>query len=171
MKKIYICIMGTLFSLSLLTACSENNEKDEKIIESSDTLDLKWYSEKDAVKKSMSNYTMISESEEIGLAGEMQTLLEYSGTNLYEQPCDVTLCLTSIGLIGINYHDLNGQYDQWVERITNSYGEPTEISDFGMASWENDPIGIGTSIYVLYTDNDVQISFFADETGSETVPQ
>lgn len=53
----------------------------------------------------------------------------------------------------------------------NSYGEPTEISDFGMALWENDPVGAGTSIYVFNTDNDVQISFFADETGSDTIPQ
>lgn len=165
MKKICVCFIGTAL---LFTACTENNEN---IMESSDILGLHWYSKQETVKQDMQNYNLISESEETGYAGEMQTLLEYSGTILHEQPCDVTLCFTSIGLIGINYHDTNGQYDQWVERMANSYGEPTEISDFGMALWENDPVGAGTSIYVFNTDNDVQISFFADETGSDTIPQ
>lgn len=160
MKRIYICSLE--FTL-LFTACAENSDGT-----SADILGLHWYAEEDTVKQSMQNYTMKNESEEIGVSGDIQTLLEYSGAFLYEQPCDVVLCFTSLGLIGINYHDTTGQYEQWIERITNVYGEPTELSDFGIASWENDPLGTGTSIYIFDMEDDVQISFFVDETGSET---
>ncbi len=101
--------------------------------------------------------------------------MEYSDVTLYDRPCDVTLCFTSLGLIGVNYHDANGQYEEWKKQITNVYGEPTDTSEYGleewMATWENDPLGIGTSIYVFYQENNVQISFFTDETGSEMSPQ
>lgn len=163
MKRIYTGLIGLTL---IFTSCAENN-KDIK----SDILGLDWYSEKDTVKQEMNDYIFKNESEEIGASGEKQTLLEYSGVTLHEKQCDVRLCFTSMGLIGINYNDISGQYEQWVEYITMNYGEPTETSDFNMASWENDPIGTGTSIYVFEIENGVQISFFADETGSETVQQ
>ncbi len=164
MKIIPICFIVPIL---LLTACTKgsNNIKNEN-----DILGLNWYSEKDIVKHKMQDYDLKSESEEVGAAGEKQTLLEYSGVTLYDRPCDLTLCFTSLGLIGVNYHDANGQYQEWIEQITSVYGEPTETSEYGverMATWENDPLGTGTSIYVFYQENDVQISFFTDETGSE----
>lgn len=169
MKIIPICFIVPLL---LLTACTEdsNNTKNEN-----DILGLDWYSEKDTVKHKMQNYNLKSESEEVVAAGEKQTLLEYSDVTLYDRPCDVTLCFTSLGLIGVNYHDANGQYEEWKKQITNVYGEPTDTSEYGleewMATWENDPLGTVTSIYVFYQENNVQISFFTDETGSEMSPQ
>lgn len=163
MKRIYICSLG--FTL-LFNACAENSDGT-----SADILGLHWYAEEDTVKQAMQNYTLKNESEEIGASGDIQKLLEYSGASLYEQPCDVVLCFTNLGLIGINYHDTIGQYEQWIEQITNVYGEPTELSDFGIASWENDPLGAGTDIYIFEMEYDVQISFFVDETGSETATQ
>ena len=164
MKRAYICSL--VFAL-LLTACAKIDESTPDESMSSDTLGLQWYAEKDTVKQEMQAYTLKNESEETSPAGQVQTLLEYSGVTLYEQPCDVILCFTSQGLIGINYHDEAGQYAQWVERVTAAYGEPTETSDFGMTIWENDPIGAGTTIYVFDMEDDVQISFFTDDSGSE----
>jgi len=177
MKIIPICFIVPIL---LLTACTKgsNNIKNEN-----DILGLNWYSEKDIVKHKMQDYDLKSESEEVGAAGEKQTLLEYSGVTLYDRPCYLTLCFTSLGLIGVNYHDANGQYQEWIEQITSVYGEPTETSEYGVeewndvnecrtATWENDPLGTGTSIYVFYyRGNGVQISFFTDETGSEMSPQ
>lgn len=167
MKKICICILGLAL---LFTACTENSENTEANISdsgtASDTLDLTWYEEKAIIEQKMQNYTLESESEEISSSGQVQTLLEYSGVNLYEQPCHVILCFTNLGLIGINYHDTDGQYAKWVERIIAVYGEPTQTSD-SMTLWENDPLGTGTTIYVFDMGEDIQISFFTDDTGSE----
>lgn len=160
MRIIPICFIVPIL---LLTACTKgsNDTKDEN-----DILGLSWYSEKDIVKHKMQDYPLKSESEEVGIAGEKQTLLDYSGVTLYDCPCDVTLCFTSLGLIGVNYHDTNGQYQEWIEQITSVYGAPTETNEFEITTWENDPLGTGTSIYLFSfeQENHVQISFFTDET-------
>jgi len=81
--------------------------------------------------------------------------------------CDVVLCFTSLGLVGMNYYDSNADnYDYWVQKLTDIYGTPSETqSDY--TAWYDDPVGKGTIIYVLALDDGVQISFFADDTGSE----
>ena len=81
--------------------------------------------------------------------------------------CDGILCFTSLGLVGINYFDYDAKsFGDWVKEMTALYGKPDETqSDF--ASWGRDPAGKGTSVYVFAFDDGVQISFFADDTGSE----
>ena len=77
------------------------------------------------------------------------------------------LCFTSLGLVGINYFDSEAnEYSYWVSQLSEIYGTPTEsLSDYTI--WEKDPLGSGTIIYVFALDDGVQISFFADDTGSE----
>lgn len=156
--------LGLILSFSLLlTGCKNTEEKHFP-----ELLGLQWYEEIDNAKLDMHKFTLKEESEEIGLAGDLQTLLEYSDVTLYEQPCDVILCFTSLGLIGINYHDPNGQYEDWLNRIATLYGNPTEKDDF-YAAWDNAPLGTKTTIYIFSMENEVQISFFTDQSGSETV--
>ncbi|MCQ2408737.1 MAG: hypothetical protein MJ065_09475, partial [Oscillospiraceae bacterium] len=81
--------------------------------------------------------------------------------------CDAVLCFTSLGLVGVNYFDTNASdYHYWVKKLTSFYGSPSE-TQFDYTAWSRSPVGSGTMIYVFALEDGVQISFFADDTGSE----
>ncbi len=89
-----------------------------------------------------------------------QVLLDYSGAELFEIPCDVTLCFVSDGLVGFNYHDTRKMdYRDWFEMLETKYGVPTEAGN-GMASWYENPIGKNTALYLFHLEEGVQISFY-----------
>lgn len=159
MKK-YIC---TLLCIPLLlTGCSKRNTKEN----SDPLLNLAWYTDIDTAKQVMSGYRFDEQIEEVSGGGQLQTLLEYDDVKLYGQPCDVTLCFTNLGLIGINYHADVDNYGAWKKLLTEQFGTPSS-EDENTTIWEH-PAPEGTlSAYVFRWEDDVQISFFADDTGSE----
>lgn len=161
MKK----VIGILLCVPLLLTGCSNQKKAEK---SDPMLKLEWYSGIDAAKQVMSAYHLDEQSEEVS-NGQLQTLLEYDDVQLYGRSCDVTLCFTNLGLIGINYHADEDNYGAWTRRLTEQFGTPSS-EDEAMTIWENPPLEGTLSAYVFRWEDDVQISFFADDTGSETVP-
>ncbi len=161
MKK-YVCILPCL--ALLLTGCSNSNTQEPN----DPMLKLDWYSSIDTAKQTMSAYHLDAQSEEVS-NGQLQTLLDYDDVQLYGQSCDVTLCFTSLGLIGINYHADEDHYEAWTRRLTEQFGTPSSENE-NTTIWENPPLEGTLSAYVFRWEDDVQISFFADDTGSETVP-
>ena len=78
-----------------------------------------------------------------------------------------SLCFTSIGLVSVNYFDYNSNnYSYWIDQLTKIYGEPDE-TQYDYTAWNSSPVGEGTMIYAFDLEDGVQISFFADDTGSE----
>ena len=128
---------------------------------------LSFYSSPDAGRRVMNRYSALDEYriEEPGQPWEL--VMEYENVPYLGKSCDGILCFTSLGLVGINYFDYDAKsFGDWVKEMTALYGKPDETqSDF--ASWSRDPAGKGTSVYVFAFDDGVQISFFADDTGSE----
>ncbi|HRR77807.1 MAG TPA: hypothetical protein P5191_13510 [Ruminococcus sp.] len=128
---------------------------------------LKFYGSADSERKKMSKYTQIYEykTEEPGQPWEI--VMEYENVRYLGKKCDAVLCFTSLGLVGINYFDPGtGNYSYWKKQFVNIYGTPDEVQ-YDYAAWTNDPAGKGTEIYIFALDDGVQISFFADDTGSE----
>lgn len=166
------CYAMALLAAMLFTGCQNIitiTDSDSETNAAPELLGLEWYSSIGTAEKIMSAYRLDDRSEEAAWGGQLQTLLEYDDVPLYETPCDVTLCFTSLGLIGINYHDDDGSYTAWKERLTEKFGAPSEESD-DTIMWENPPLAGTMSAYVFQWEDDVQISFFADDTGSETQP-
>ncbi len=126
---------------------------------------LQFYADVASTKAAMGR-AELDEYEETGSSGYRLTLLDYDDVQLYGEKCDLSLCFTSLGLVGINYSDDDSSLEKWVERLSADYGAPDSQTD-GSAVWEQDPLGAGTSIYLLLMEDDVQISFFADDIGSE----
>ncbi len=133
---------------------------------------IEFYSDIETVKKKMNGYTMQSESSKVS-NGQIQNLLTYPDVSLYNQICDLSLCFTSKGLIGINYimscetGTEEQQFSEWLEKLILDYGEPTENKN-GIASWDENPLGEKTMVYLFKFDSRIQISFFGDDSGSLT---
>jgi hypothetical protein len=93
--------------------------------------------------------------------------MEYENVRYLGKNCDSVLCFTSLGLVGINYFDSDvNNYDFWINKLSEMYGSPDE-TQYDYAVWSGNPVGEGTMIYVFALEDGVQISFFADDTGSE----
>lgn len=128
---------------------------------------LRFYGGTDNERKKMSRYTQIYEyrTEEPGQPWEI--IMEYENVPYLGKRCDSVLCFTSLGLVGVNYFDASkGSYSYWVKQLINIYGDPDEVQ-YDYTAWTDDPVGRGTEIYIFSLDDGVQISFFADDTGSE----
>ena len=128
---------------------------------------LSFYSSPDTERRKMSSYTQLYEyrTEEPGQPWEL--IMEYENVRYLGKNCDGVLCFTSLGLVGVNYFDSNtSDYSYWVRELTDIYGSPSE-TQYDYTAWSSNPVGSGTMIYVFALEDGVQISFFADDTGSE----
>ena len=139
-----------------LTACGELPENRTEPL-----MGLAWFEDYDAVKSACSAFSLIGERE----TGENEThqkMLDYANTSLYDNTCDLTLCFTDSGLIGLNYHDISRSqnFREWISALEANYGLPTEESS-GMASWYDNPLGKDTAIYLFNLEEGVQVSFYA----------
>lgn len=128
---------------------------------------LQFYGSPDSERRKMNSYTQLYEyrTEEPGQPWEL--IMEYENVSYEGKNCDGVLCFTSLGLVGINYFDSNtSNYNFWVQTLTEIYGSPDE-TQYDYTAWSSSPVGSGTMIYVFALEDGVQISFFADDTGSE----
>lgn len=147
-----------------------NTEKQEVIIDRTNDFllnGLQFYGSSDSERRKMSSYTQLYEyrTEEPGQPWEL--IMEYENVPYQGKNCDAVLCFTSLGLVGINYFDSNtGDYNFWVQTLTDIYSSPDE-TQYDYTAWSSSPVGSGTIIYVFALEDGVQISFFADDTGSE----
>lgn len=129
--------------------------------------DLRFYGSPDSERAKMNSYKQLYEyrTEEAGAPWEL--IMEYENVPYLGKNCDGVLCFTSLGLVGVNYFDPNkSDYSYWVKELTDIYGRPDE-KQYDYSKWNNDPVGKGTTVYVFALEDGVQISFFADDTGSE----
>ena len=128
---------------------------------------LQFYGSPDSERRKMSRFTQLYEyrTEEPGQPWEL--IMEYENVPYLGKNCDGVLCFTSLGLVGVNYFDANtGDYNFWVQELTDIYGAPDE-TQYDYSAWSTSPVGAGTMIYVFALEDGVQISFFADDAGSE----
>lgn len=127
--------------------------------------EIDFYESISSVDKKLSSLQMISEyNNDDGQSEEF--IQEYSNAEYLGKKCDLVLCFTDIGLVGINYFvSDSSDYNYWLSELTRKYGKP-DSKQYDYAYWNNDPVGKGTSIYVFATEEDIQISFFADDTFS-----
>ena len=96
-----------------------------------------------------------------------ELIMAYENVPYEGKNCEAVLCFTSLGLVGVNYFDSNtSDYNYWVKTLTDIYGSPDE-TQYDYTAWSSSPVGSGTMIYVFVLEDGVQISFFADDTGSE----
>lgn len=156
MKFSKIIITTSVLCTLLLTSCGKSNDDHIKPM-----LGLNWFAGYDEVKESMDNLTLINERNNSN-ENVSQKMLDYSGAQLYEINCDLTLCFTDSGLVGFNYHDIdrNQNYKQWYESLETDYGLPTEQGR-GMAVWYESPLGKDTAVYLFNLQEGVQVSFYA----------
>ncbi len=104
-------------------------------------------------------------TEEAGQPWEL--IMEYKNVPYLDKICNNVLCFTSLGLVGINYFDANANnYHYWIQQFTEIYGTPNEVQQ-DYTAWNSAPVGSGTMIYVFALEDGVQLSFFADDKGSE----
>ena len=128
---------------------------------------LEFYSNPSVERKKMSGYIKRYEYRTEEKGQPWQIIMEYGSVKYCGKFCDIVLCFTSRGLVGINYFDdKSSNYHFWVNKLTEIYGTPSD-SEGSYAVWDNAPVGKGTEIYVFAMEDGVQISFFADDTGSE----
>lgn len=128
---------------------------------------ITFYGSPDNERAKMRSNTKLYEYE-INESGQpWQLVMEYSGVKYCEKSCDAVLCFTSLGLVGVNYFDVDASsYKSWITKLTSIYGRPN-VKRTDYTIWNKDPVGNGTIIYIFALDDGVQISFFADDTGSE----
>lgn len=156
MKCSKLLLTSSALCVLLLTACGKSNTVDVKPL-----LGLEWFAGYDDVKERMDSLTLISERE--GEGGNIsQKMLDYSGAELYDVGCDLTLCFTDSGLVGFNYHDVDRSqnYKKWYASLETNYGLPTEQGS-GMAVWYDSPLGKDTAVYLFNLQEGVQVSFYA----------
>lgn len=128
---------------------------------------LPFYSTPANGRSSMSSFRQLYEYRTAEPGQPWELVMEYGDVRYSDMQCDAVLCYTSLGLVGINlFDDESSNYDRWLQKFKSSYGTPT-VSKSDYAIWENDPVGKGTMIYLFMLQDGVQISFFADDTGSE----
>lgn len=128
---------------------------------------ITFYGSADTQRRRMNGYNQLYEYKVNEPGQPWELIMEYENVPYLDKSCDGVLCFTSLGLVGINYFDNNASdYDYWLRKLKTIYGAPSETqSDY--TAWYDNPIGNGTMIYVLALDDGIQISFFADDTGSE----
>lgn len=155
-----------LIGLSLAVFAAGCTEKTETNIVP--LMGLEWFSEISNVKDILTDYYLLEEREGTD-TGNPQQLLDYSGTELFETECDLTLCFVEHGLVGFNYHDIekNKSYNEWFQEIETIYGMPTEKGS-GMASWYENPVGKNTALYLFNLEEGVQVSFYATSNTPDT---
>ncbi len=96
-----------------------------------------------------------------------EAISEYSGVTFRGKKCDAVLCYTSRGLVGINYFgSSSSEYSYWLNTVRGIYGTPS-YSENGYSAWERNINGSEVVICVFRLNDYVQISFFADDSGSE----
>ena len=156
MRNRFIIAAVSVMSAVILSACSGTADKPLK-----PTLGIEWFTSYEDVKGKMDSYTLLSEREN-KKQRVPQKMQDYSGVELFEQPCDLTMCFTDSGLIDFNYHDTdkNKNYKSWYSTLEEKYGLPTEEGS-GMASWYDDPAGNDTVIYLFNLQEGVQVSVYA----------
>ena len=127
---------------------------------------LNFYGSPDEERKKMSRYSQLYEElyEDPGLPWEL--VVEYENVPYLGINCNSVLCFTSLGLVGINYFDENlSDVSKWQTELTQIYGNPDEIQ-YDYCVWK-DAVGKNTMIYLFVLEDGLQISFYADDTGSE----
>ena len=128
---------------------------------------LEFYGSPESECSKMDAYTQLYEyrTEEAGQPWEH--IIEYGGVQYLGNDCEAVLCFTSRGLVGISFFDeRTDSYDYWMEQFKDIYGESDEVQ-YNYSAWE-EPVGQGTTVYVFAIEDGVQISFFADDSGSES---
>ncbi len=127
---------------------------------------LQFYGGIDTERRKMQTYTQLYEYQTDEPNQPWQLIMEYENVPYLNKKCDAVLCFTSLGLVGINYFDSNsGNYAFWVNSMTEIYGSPDD-SESDYTAWTANPVGNGTAIYVFALEDGIQVSFFADDTGS-----
>ncbi len=156
MKKILSCMTAAALTVSMFAGCG----KKDSVVYLEPMMGLSWFDGYDSVKTELDEYTLIRERETQDDVS--QRMLDYSGVDLFDISCDLTLCFTDSGLVGFNYHDTgrNQSYRTWLRAVEDHYGSPTE-SGTGMASWYDDPLGKNTAVYLFNLQEGVQVSFYA----------
>ena len=158
MKKRIIAVAASVCAV-LLTSCSDASENAMKPL-----MGLDWFTPYDDVKSDMGSYTLLKEreSDDKNSNSVRQLMQDYENVELFDYPCDLTLCFTDSGLIGFNYHDVdhNRNYREWYQTLEATYGLPTEESS-GMASWYDNPAGKDTALYLFNLEEGVQVSIYA----------
>ncbi|OPZ22289.1 MAG: hypothetical protein BWZ04_00236 [Firmicutes bacterium ADurb.BinA205] len=147
---------AALMLMTLTSACGKKENKDL-----SPLMGIDWFTDKETVVESLSTLSLITERE-VGKDDNKQYLLDYDNAELFENDCDLTVCCTDHGFVGLNYHDMDRRqtYRQWMDDLTTSYGAPTEQGN-GMASWYENPVGKDTAVYLFNLEEGVQVSFYA----------
>ncbi len=129
--------------------------------------DLQFYGSPASERKKMSDYTQLYEYRNEVPGQPWELIMEYENLTYLGKKCGGVLCFTSIGLVSVNYFDYNSNnYSYWIDQLTKIYGEPDE-TQYDYTAWNSSPVGEGTMIYAFDLEDGVQISFFADDTGSE----
>ena len=140
----------------LLTSCAETPEQNPPVL-----MGREWFMPYDTVKTLMNSYPLLQERES---AGEKipQKMQDYTDVSLFGYACDLTLCFTEAGLIGLNYHDVekNQNYREWFSVLESEYGLPDEQGS-GLSSWYGNPAGKNTAVYLFNLEEGVQISVYA----------
>ena len=159
--------VSTALTASVTTVVTEIQTVEEDNSEDYLINGLEFYGSPDSERAKMSRYSQLYEyrTEESGQPWEL--IMEYENVRYLGKNCDSVLCFTSLGLVGINYFDANvNNYDFWINKLSEMYGSPNE-TQYDYSVWSGNPVGEGTMIYVFVLEDGVQISFFADDTGSE----
>ncbi|MBQ6039533.1 MAG: hypothetical protein IJL32_01965 [Oscillospiraceae bacterium] len=154
--KIALCCIAALF----LTGCGTNQDL-------SPLMELKWFSSYEDVKSDLSGMQITAERE--SSSGEnVNYLIDCTGAELFSVACELTLCCTSDGLVGFNYHDTakTQDYKTWFNVLESHYGYPTEEGS-GIASWYANPVGENTAVYLFNLREGVQISFYVTDATPE----
>ncbi len=162
---------GTTATTTTVTADRSNNAKTtEPPVDHTKSFllnGLSFYESPSTERSKMSRYTQLYEYRTAEPGQPWELIMEYENVPYEGKNCDGVLCFTSLGLVGVNYFDSNpSDYSYWVKTLTGIYGSPDEKQG-DYAAWSSSPAGKGTMIYVFALEDGVQISFFADDAGSE----
>ena len=147
-----LCCAAAVF----LTGCGTKNDL-------SPLMGFTWFSSYEDVKASLSGMQITAERERSS-GEEISYLIDCTGAELFSVACELTLCCTADGLIGMNYHDTakTQNYKTWFGILESHYGYPTEEGS-GMASWYADPVGENTAVYLFNLREGVQVSFYVTD--------
>ncbi len=161
MRKIRL-IPVAVAALFVFAGCDATKDTEQEPLNG-----LAWYDSYEEAKQSFSAYALVEERES-DLDAEPQQMLDYSGVDLFDTQCDLTLSFSQSGLIGLNYRDFDQSQDYyaWFSALESRYGYPTEEGS-GMASWYDEPLGANTSVYLFNLEEGVQISFYTTSVSPE----
>lgn len=115
----------------------------------------------------MDDYHKTSEYQVNESGTPWKLIVEYDDVLYGGESCNTILCFTSLGLVGINYFDEDASnYSYWVNLMNDTYGQPFD-KQYDYTAWYDNLNGTEIMIYVFSLEDGVQISFYADDTGSE----